>query len=313
MKIAIIASHDGEKALYLHDFFKEGNRIAVDCLLTDNPESQIAERMRREGIDVIYMSAGSQMEELANLLKQRDVELLVVDDFNGDLPTELKDAFGEAVVYPKGKESAPLEVIETTNRLKAAAQAAAQPEPKPEPREGEKEEAKAAPSLEEEWAEALEMDIESSKEENPEPEPPAYQDNPPSYGQPEAPEQQPPYGNYGPQQPPYGNYGPQQSPYGGYGPQQPPYGNYGRQPSAPTPEPMPNTYLIWAVITTIVCCLIPGIIAIIYSASVSSKYYAGDVEGSRRASRNAQIWCIVAIVAGVFWATLYLPLALFLS
>ena len=76
---------------------------------------------------------------------------------------------------------------------------------------------------------------------------------------------------------------------------------------------MPDNYLAWSVIVTILCCLIPGIIAIIFSASVSSKYYRGDLEGARRASRNAQIWCIISIVSGIIWATLYIPLALFLS
>lgn len=76
---------------------------------------------------------------------------------------------------------------------------------------------------------------------------------------------------------------------------------------------MPETYLVWSVIITILCCLIPGIIAIIYSASVSSKYYQGNLEGAKRASRMAQIWCIVSVVTGIIWATLYLPLALFVS
>ncbi|MCH5213663.1 MAG: CD225/dispanin family protein [Muribaculaceae bacterium] len=76
---------------------------------------------------------------------------------------------------------------------------------------------------------------------------------------------------------------------------------------------MPDTYLVWSVIITILCCLIPGIIAIIYSSSVSSKYFAGDIEGAKRASRRAQIWCIVSVVAGIIWATLYLPLTLFLG
>lgn len=75
---------------------------------------------------------------------------------------------------------------------------------------------------------------------------------------------------------------------------------------------MPETYLVWSVIITLLCCLIPGVVAIIFSASVSSKYYAGDIEGARRASRNAQIWCIVSIIAGIVWATLYMPLTLFL-
>lgn len=75
-------------------------------------------------------------------------------------------------------------------------------------------------------------------------------------------------------------------------------------------EPMPPTYLLWAVVMTVFCCLIPGIIAIIYSSQVSSKYLAGDIEGARRASRRAEGWIIASFVLGVLSATLYLPLTL---
>ena len=55
-----------------------------------------------------------------------------------------------------------------------------------------------------------------------------------------------------------------------------------------------------------------GIAAIIFSASVSSKYYAADYEGAKRASRQAEIWIIIAIVAGIITNALYLPLTLLL-
>lgn len=288
MKIAILASVNGEKAIYLHDFFKEGNRITVDCLLTDNPESPIAQKMRSEGIDVIYISPEKEMEEIVELMKRRDVELLVVDDFDSEVPHALSSHFGESIVYPGGKESAPLEVISTTNRLRAAANARAQ-QPQFQKKEERREEVEenGQSTVDKEWAEALNVDItnevpvpEKEMAETPVspleppqvPQPPEYKTVPPNY------------------------------PFNGYNPA-PGNNNY---------ERMPETYLVWSVILTIVCCLIPGIIAIVYSASVSSKYFAGDIEGAKRASRNAQIWCIVAVVAGVIWATLYLPLALIL-
>lgn len=73
-------------------------------------------------------------------------------------------------------------------------------------------------------------------------------------------------------------------------------------------QPMPPTYLVWSVVMTILCCMIPGIVAIIYSAQVSSKFYQGDMEGARRASERAQIWIIVSFVLGVLCNTLYIPL-----
>ena len=71
---------------------------------------------------------------------------------------------------------------------------------------------------------------------------------------------------------------------------------------------MPPTYLVWSVIMTVLCCFIPGIVAIIFSSQVSTKYYSGDVEGAKKASRNAEIWIIVSFVLGVLSATLYMPI-----
>lgn len=74
--------------------------------------------------------------------------------------------------------------------------------------------------------------------------------------------------------------------------------------------PMPQNYLVWSVVMTVLCCLPAGIAAIIFSTQVNSKYYAGDYEGARKASERAQIWIIVSFVLGVLANTLYLPIML---
>ncbi len=73
---------------------------------------------------------------------------------------------------------------------------------------------------------------------------------------------------------------------------------------------MPPTYLVWSVVMTLLCCFIPGIVAIVNSSQVSSKFYQGDIEGAQRASRRAEIWIIISFVLGVISNTLYLPLSL---
>lgn len=75
-------------------------------------------------------------------------------------------------------------------------------------------------------------------------------------------------------------------------------------------KPMPPTYLIWAIVATICCCLPTGIVAIVFSSNVSSKYYARDYEGACRASRKAEIWIIASIVTGIIVNSLYVPLSL---
>lgn len=110
-----------------------------------------------------------------------------------------------------------------------------------------------------------------------------------------------------------------------YNPQTPPPYQSGNAPTPQTPppafnnpavppyqesEPMPKTYMLWSILSVVFCCFIPGIVAIIYSAQVSSKYYAKDYEGAKHASERAQAWIIAAIVLGVISAAFYLPLTL---
>ena len=75
-------------------------------------------------------------------------------------------------------------------------------------------------------------------------------------------------------------------------------------------QPMPSTYLIWSILATVLCCFLPGIVAIVFSSQVSNKYFNGDIEGAKRASRMAEIWIIVSVVLGVVLSTLYIPFVL---
>ena len=85
------------------------------------------------------------------------------------------------------------------------------------------------------------------------------------------------------QQPP--SYQPQPS----YGPQQP----YGVQP------PMPDTYMVWAVLVTVFCCLPFGIVSIVKASQVSSLYSQGRYQEAVAASEAAKKWAIWSAIVGV--------------
>ena len=85
------------------------------------------------------------------------------------------------------------------------------------------------------------------------------------------------------QQPP--SYQPQPS----YGPQQP----YGVQP------PMPDTYMVWAILATLLCCLPFGIVSIVKASQVSSLYNQGRYQEAVAASEAAKKWAIWSAIAGV--------------
>ncbi len=82
------------------------------------------------------------------------------------------------------------------------------------------------------------------------------------------------------------------------------------QPPMPQPPVAPEaeapTNLVWAVIATVMCCQITGVIAIVYGAMTSSANSAGNYAKARRYSDIAQIWVMVSIVLGL----IYMPIAL---
>lgn len=86
-------------------------------------------------------------------------------------------------------------------------------------------------------------------------------------------------------------------------PQQPQYvqPQYAQQPLPKRPP----TNMAWAIICTIMCCTIPGIVAIVYATKVSRRYAMGDYEGAERASETGAWWCIGSIIAGLALSPLF--------
>ena len=76
----------------------------------------------------------------------------------------------------------------------------------------------------------------------------------------------------------------------------------------PAGTTVPN-YLVFAILTTVFCCLPTGIPAIIYAAQVNGKLLAGDYAGAQAASNNAKIWCWVSFGIGLcgtlFWILIF--------
>ena len=95
-------------------------------------------------------------------------------------------------------------------------------------------------------------------------------------------------------------------PGGGYGAAPPPPpGNYGGPGGAPPPN-----HLVWAILSTLFCCLPLGIASIVFAAQVNSKFAAGDLAGAQDSSEKARKFALWATIAGVVIAVLYVILVL---
>ena len=93
--------------------------------------------------------------------------------------------------------------------------------------------------------------------------------------------------------------------------------DYGSTPPPPPPPPPPSygapgpqgtpppNYLVWAILTTLLCCLPLGIPSIVFSAQVNSKWALGDVAGAQAASAKAKKFAMWAAIAGVAFGVFY--------
>jgi uncharacterized membrane protein YvbJ len=82
-----------------------------------------------------------------------------------------------------------------------------------------------------------------------------------------------------------------------------------QRPGSQPPAVVPN-YLVFAILSTVLCCLPTGIVSIVYAAQVNTKVAAGDVAGAAQASNNAKLWALISLGLGllsiVSWGSLAL-------
>ncbi len=57
--------------------------------------------------------------------------------------------------------------------------------------------------------------------------------------------------------------------------------------------PKPDNYLVWAILSTIFCCIGTGIASIIYASKVNEAYARGEYEEAIKASKNAKMWALI--------------------
>lgn len=89
---------------------------------------------------------------------------------------------------------------------------------------------------------------------------------------------------------------------------------------APLPRPVaaravsdagkPQNYLVFSILATLLCCLPGGIVAIIYSTQVDSKWALGDQAGADAAAKNARLWCIISAATPLIGLLVYLGVVL---
>ncbi|MFD9894130.1 CD225/dispanin family protein [Amycolatopsis sp. NPDC058986] len=87
--------------------------------------------------------------------------------------------------------------------------------------------------------------------------------------------------------------------------------NYsGGQGGGYQPGPPPSNNLVWAILTTIFCCLPFGIVSIVQATKVNSLWAQGQTAAAQEAANAAKKWAIIAAVVGVVLSVISLILSL---
>ena len=290
-KIAIFTSGTGESVSRLVSLFNEGDSIRVDLVVTDRGDTRLVEHMIQRGVNAMFLPRELwriNPGNILNLLDENKIDLIALDELDGFLPEEVSERYSGRIVTLTNPEEAPLEVTALLGLEET-------PIEKPVEEKEEVIVEESGKSVDEDWAETLKVKFDPEQ---------VAQTPPPIPGVSQATQGTKPNPN---QQQQTQYFQQPQQPY--QQPQQEFQQPYGQQQQSR--EPMPSTYLVWSILCTIFCCFIPGIVAIVFSSQVSTKYFTGDLEGAKKASRNAEIWIIVSFVLGVLTATLYLPIMLF--
>lgn len=301
--LAVLSSGRGENVARLAEILNRGQRMRVVLGIYDRENAPVAEELGRLGVETVHIEREdwrSSPERILDLLKERKIEVLVLDDFHIILPKEVVDAYSGNILDVEFKDDAVKAVV-----IRSEGERETVVEECVAPREGEPEEdfalrlrektaevylrgtgsfsRRAQKSMDGEWAEVLKIPYDEEQARHT---PPPVPDD----IIPEIPEEA------------LGRKTMDFRPLISETP-------VGAMKTEHRPEePMPKTFLVWAVLMTVVCCTLPGIVAIVFSSLVSSRYYSGDIEGAKRASRNAEIWIIVSFCLGVLSATLYFPM-----
>lgn len=67
----------------------------------------------------------------------------------------------------------------------------------------------------------------------------------------------------------------------------------------------PDNYLVWCILSTLLCCMPLGAYAIICSSHVESYYNQGQYDKAKEESEKAKKWAIISAVCGVVGGFMY--------
>ena len=99
-KIAILASGSGSNAENIANYFKGSDYAGVSFIIANNPDAYVIERAKRLGIEYAVVTKAQFMEadSIINMLKERDIDFVVLAGFLLLVPAKLIQAYPGRIV-----------------------------------------------------------------------------------------------------------------------------------------------------------------------------------------------------------------------
>jgi phosphoribosylglycinamide formyltransferase 1 len=100
MKIAIFASGSGSNAQRITEYFKDNESISIELFLTNNPQAGVIERGRKLNIPTLIFdkTTFSKSDKIVNILKQLEVDFVVLAGFLWLIPENLIKAYPNKII-----------------------------------------------------------------------------------------------------------------------------------------------------------------------------------------------------------------------
>ena len=70
--------------------------------------------------------------------------------------------------------------------------------------------------------------------------------------------------------------------------------------------PKPDSYLVWAILTTLFCCLPFGIVSIVYASKVDSAWRIGQQAEAEDNSNKAKNWALASALTSLAVWVIYI-------
>lgn len=67
----------------------------------------------------------------------------------------------------------------------------------------------------------------------------------------------------------------------------------------------PDNFLVWSILSTILCCLPLGIVGIVYANKVDPLWFAGKYAESEEAAKKARLWTFISVGVGIAGIIIY--------